>query len=195
MNKACSVSRKPRKPYTNTKLDQEELISLLSTHDASSTLLYTRILLVLPLTPILLYLTHLFDIRNFTPSLAAIVSLLASAYTLYYLPLPPINLSSQSTRGSSGRNFVVPPETQRVPYLSSDTAEIVRKYIITANSSLCVILALWELMQRRSWSEGMMIGGGYIPGFVFAVILWARQELRVMDLGELERLRYRTKGG
>jgi hypothetical protein len=41
----------------------------------------------------------------------------------------------------------------------------------------------------------MAIGGGYVPGLILTVVLWARRELRVVDLGELERLRYTTKAG
>jgi hypothetical protein len=41
----------------------------------------------------------------------------------------------------------------------------------------------------------MMIGGGYVTAFVMVVVMFARRELRVVDLGELERLRYRSRGG
>lgn len=57
-----------------------------------------------------------------------------------------------------------------------------------------MLLAVAELAQGRTWSEGMMIGGGYVPGLILTVVLWARRELRVVDLGELEKLRYSTKG-
>jgi hypothetical protein len=39
----------------------------------------------------------------------------------------------------------------------------------------------------------MTVGGGYMPGLVFSVVMWARRELRVVDMGELERLRYRSQ--
>jgi hypothetical protein len=39
----------------------------------------------------------------------------------------------------------------------------------------------------------MMVGGGYVPLFVLVFILWARRELRAVDLGELERLRYKGR--
>lgn len=68
------------------------------------------------------------------------------------------------------------------------------KYVVPINGALCILLALVELWQGREWREGMTIGGGYVPGFIMAIVMWARRELRVVDLGELERLRYRTKG-
>lgn len=46
-----------------------------------------------------------------------------------------------------------------------------------------------ELYQGMTWSEGVVLGGGYLPGFVLGVVLWARRELRVVDLGELEKLK------
>jgi len=39
-----------------------------------------------------------------------------------------------------------------------------------------------------------MAGGGLVPGFVFGVILFARTQLRPVDVGSLEKLRYRYKG-
>lgn len=78
-------------------------------------------------------------------------------------------------------------------YLSPEIVELLRNYVISANSAICAILATVELFQGRSWSEGMMIGGGYVPGLVWTFILWTRRELRTLDLGELERLRYSTK--
>ncbi|KAF2745712.1 hypothetical protein M011DRAFT_446990 [Sporormia fimetaria CBS 119925] len=186
--------------------DQEELITSLSSHDTSSTKLYTQLLLLLPLLPALLYLPRLFAFRTILPSLAAIASLLASAYTLYFLPLPPVSPSSSTAqhkgkatardRVTGAKSFsFIPQESQPVPYLSPETADLLRQYMIPVNAALCAILCITELAQRRSWGEGMMIGGGYVPGFVLTFILWARRELRVVDLGELERLRYRTKGG
>jgi len=73
-------------------------------------------------------------------------------------------------------------------------AEMLAKYMVPANAALCGILAFAELWKGREWSEGMGVGGGYLPGLIFAVVLFARRELRTMDLSELERLRDRQKG-
>lgn len=200
--------------------DQATLLSTLSTQDTSSTRLYTQLLLALPLIPALLYLPRLSSLSTCTSSILSIISLLASAYTLYYLPLPPVrirvtNVSSSSSDGkerregkgkstskrrsmartATGFSSAAPRhETPPVPYISDETTALLRTYIVPFNATLCVASALHELWQARDWSQGVMIGGGYIPGFVMGVVMWARRELRVVDLGELERLRYRSKG-
>ncbi|KAF2266705.1 hypothetical protein CC78DRAFT_614881 [Lojkania enalia] len=193
--------------------DQADLITRLQTHDTRSTTLYTNLLLILPLSPIILYIPQLFSASTFTQSLAAITSLLASAYALYFLRLPPTtsssNLETNVRRTAKGRgkapvprSYAFPPSSSTsgitytedpLPYLSDKTSDLVRKYLIPVNGAICIFLMLHELWQGREWQQGMMIGGGYVPGFILSVILWARRELRVLDLGELERLRYRTK--
>lgn len=68
-----------------------------------------------------------------------------------------------------------------------------RKYLVYLNAALCVVLALREVAGGRGWREGMA-GGGLVPGFVFALVLFARTQLAPVDVGELERLRYGYKG-
>jgi hypothetical protein len=78
-----------------------------------------------------------------------------------------------------------------VPYLSEKAADMVAQYIVPANAGVCVLFAILELWQGRAWSEGLMTGGGYLPGLVLGTLLWARRELRTLDLGELEKLKIR----
>jgi hypothetical protein len=155
------------------------------------------------------------------PSVLTIASLLATAYTLYFLPLPPVKIKVTATgdaeeeerrartkenetrkrrammkRTATGFSSRPAPqhETPPVPYISRETADVLKTYAVPVNGAICAVLAVWELIMRREWSQGIMIGGGYLPGLVFGVCMWARRELRVVDLGELERLRYRGKG-
>lgn len=75
-----------------------------------------------------------------------------------------------------------------VPWLSDEVQESLARYIVPANGAVCGLLAIAELIQGREWREGMMIGGGYLPGLVLTVTLWARRELRVVDLSDLQQL-------
>jgi hypothetical protein len=85
-------------------------------------------------------------------------------------------------------------QSRPVPYVSEEMANLLAKYTVPVNAALCAILAVAELWKGREWSDGMSIGGGYLPGLIFVVVLWARRELRVVDLGELERLKLRSRG-
>ncbi|KAF2652484.1 hypothetical protein K491DRAFT_695564 [Lophiostoma macrostomum CBS 122681] len=200
------------------EIDQETLITTLSTRDTSTTNLYTRILLTLPLAPILLYIPRLFSLQTLVPSALAAASLASSAYTLWFLPLPASSVPTTTTTSSSNNNnssnsrtrnprnpqantispsqslFAAPASSARpIPYIPPATADAIRAYIIPTNIILCIAMAVVELWARRPWSEGVTVGGGYLPGLVLGVVVWARRELRVVDLGELERLRYRSQ--
>lgn len=78
--------------------------------------------------------------------------------------------------------------------MSDEVADLLAGYIVPANGVVCILLAILEFWQGRSWSEGIAVGGGYLPGFVLSVVMWARRELRVVDLGELEKLKFGGKG-
>lgn len=80
-----------------------------------------------------------------------------------------------------------------MPYISEATAEAIARYIVVANGALCAVLGVAEMLQGRAWGEGMTVGGGYLPGLVFTVVMFARRELRAVDMSELERLRDQSK--
>ncbi|KAF3034007.1 hypothetical protein E8E11_002812 [Didymella keratinophila] len=190
--------------------DQAALLTTLQTRDTTSTRLYTRLLLIFPGTIFLFTLPHLFALPTFVPSLLALTSLAASAYTLYYLPLPPQSagilvdgheISGQTGKGKGKRKAVGGyglntatalarnEERVHVPWLSEEVQEVLARYMVPGNGAVCGVLTVVELFQGREWREGMMIGGGYLPGLVLTVILWARRELRVVDMSELQQLR------
>jgi UDP:flavonoid glycosyltransferase YjiC (YdhE family) len=178
--------------------DQADLLTNLSTHDTRTTSTYTHLLLALPLLPIALYIPLLFRLSSLPAAGLAIPSLLASAYTLYFLPLPPIRISVahvSDLQSSSARSKPAETKTERrpVPYLSGATAELVAQWVVAANGLLCAVLAVAEVLQGRPWGEGMTVGGGYLPGLVFAVVMFARRELRAVDMSELERLQHQGK--
>ncbi|CAO2658647.1 Nn.00g063700.m01.CDS01 [Neocucurbitaria sp. VM-36] len=195
--------------------DKAHLISTLASHDTSATHTYTLLLLILPLAPVLLYLPRLSRLSTIPPTLLAIASLLASAYTLYFLPLPPVEpdmhdntsdpkkkRTAESTRAYGSKvapweKQAVKPGRRPVPYVSDEVADGLAEYIVMVNRAVCGALALVELWQGRGWSEGLMVGGGYLPGLICMIVLYARTELRIIDMDELERLRAggAAKGG
>jgi hypothetical protein len=81
-----------------------------------------------------------------------------------------------------------------VPYISSEMADMVGDYIVMVNRAVCGLLALYEVWLSRDWSEGFMIGGGFLPGVICMVILWARTELRIIDMNALEKMSAQGKG-
>ncbi|CAG5182297.1 uncharacterized protein ALTATR162_LOCUS10091 [Alternaria atra] len=197
--------------------DRAALLQTLSTHDTSTTHTYTLFLLALPLLPTLLYIPHLFTLSTLPTSLIAIASLLATAYTLYFLPLPPTQMElidgvdvtpstlQKPLKGKGqGRKPVggygiynktpsweQPTEKsvrRPVPYLSKEMADKIGDYIVPINRAVCGLLALYEVWLARDWSEGFMVGGGFLPGVICLVILWARTELRIIDMDVLEKM-------
>jgi hypothetical protein len=169
------------------------------------------------LLPILLYIPRLFTLSTLPTSLIAIASLLATAYTLYFLPLPPTQMEpidgvdvtpSTLQQPSKGKrqgkkpvggygiynktpSWEQPTEKsvrRPVPYISTETADQIGDYIVPINRAVCGLLALYEVWQARSWSEGLMVGGGFLPGVICMVILWARTELRIIDMDALEKM-------
>jgi hypothetical protein len=105
----------------------------------------------------------------------------------------------EKKRGGYGLNTggegAMKPERRPVPGLSEEVAEVLAKYIVPANAGLCMLLVILELFSGHEWSESLTIGGGFLPGFILSVVLWARMELRVVDLGELEKLRFTSLKG
>ncbi|KAG9199860.1 hypothetical protein G6514_007858 [Epicoccum nigrum] len=170
--------------------DRETLLTNLQSHDTTSTRLYTHLLLILPTSIALLTLPGLLRTSMVVPSLLALVSLAASAYALYYLPLPPLNTLSDRQAPGGGRapssRTNEQAERREVPWLSDQSQALLARYLIPANGVMCGVLALLELLRGREWREGMMVGGGYLPGLVLSVVLWARRELRGVDMSGLQ---------
>ena len=156
------------------------------------------------------------------PSFAAIASLLASAYTLYFLPLPPQQISiidgSQLNKQQGGRRgggstatatkhklgsygFSSPSTTREtqatvsaaerppVPYISDELAEWLAAYLTAGNVAVAGCLALHEAWKGTEWGNSFVIEGGYLPVLICFIVLWARRELRVIDMSGLEKLK------
>lgn len=200
MNKVRSLyslpKPKPSDSYTDLTTDRTALLQTLSAHDTSTTHTYTLMLLALPLLPILLYIPRLFSLATLPLSLVAVASLLASAYTLYFLPLPPTKYEEEpKPRNTPSWEKPTEKSVRRpVPYLSEQTADMIAEYIVPVNRAACGALALYETWLHRDWSEGLTVGGGYLPGLICFLILWARTELRIIDMDALEKMNKSTSG-
>jgi hypothetical protein len=96
---------------------------------------------------------------------------------------------------NTGGESAMKAERRPVPGLSEEVTEVLAKYIVPANTGVCMMLVVLEFFSGHEWSESLTIGGGFLPGFILGVVLWARMELRVVDLGELEKLRVTSLKG
>lgn len=88
----------------------------------------------------------------------------------------------------------VKAERRHVPYVSEGVANVLAEWVVVGNGVLCGVLAVVEVFRGRAWGEGMAVGGGYLPGLVMMVVMFARRELRAVDMSELDRLRGGGKG-
>jgi hypothetical protein len=108
----------------------------------------------------------------------------------------PVNSQLKKKRSGYGLNTKTPSwdkptensVRRPVPYVSEQTADVIGDYIVTVNRAVCGLLALYEVWLSRDWSEGFMVGGGFLPGVLCLVILWARTELRIIDMNALEKM-------
>ena len=80
-----------------------------------------------------------------------------------------------------------------MPWISEAAAEVVAEWIVLANAAVCGVLAVVEVLQGRSWGEGLIVGGGFLPGVIMGVVMLARRELREVDMSALERLHSASK--
>ncbi|KAF2204763.1 hypothetical protein GQ43DRAFT_408864 [Delitschia confertaspora ATCC 74209] len=193
--------------------EQETLLSSLATQDTRTTTVYTHLLLVLPLLPVFFYIPLLGHAPTLLPSVLGITSLLATAYILYYIPLPAIstdttptpskpiskrkgkaNMGKAPEHKTSSETNLFTPRSPLSTLLPHEQIDLLHQYLVPVNAALCLLSALYQFTQGGDWVSGVQIGGGYMPGLILGVILVARRELRVVDLSELERMRYRYKG-
>lgn len=75
-----------------------------------------------------------------------------------------------------------------VPWVSRATSDLLAKWVVVVNRAVCGLLALWEVWRGTKWSEALGVGGGFLPGVVCLLILYARTELRIIDMDALEQL-------
>ena len=95
-------------------------------------------------------------------------SLLSTAYTLVYIP------------------FTNPAAVPLRP---------VERWLSILNAALCVLIFMATVVRSGEWDwSDNMLWLGMAPGVVYGVVMVARREMRAVDVGQLETLRYGYKG-
>jgi hypothetical protein len=104
-----------------------------------------------------------------------------------------LNTTTTNTKTPSWEKPSEKSVRRPVPYLSTQIADIIGNNIVMVNRAVCGLLALYEVWLARDWSEGFKVGGGFLPGVICLVILWARTELRIIDMNALEKINAQGK--
>ncbi|KAL4870626.1 hypothetical protein BDV12DRAFT_165502 [Aspergillus spectabilis] len=160
--------------------EQERVIKYLKTQNEERDLQYSLVFSAIPLLSTIVFIPSLLPLKDlglFTRflSLSSILSLLATAYTMKYVPLQRSD-----------------PKGKR-PIRDPDLAAHVRKYIIPGNSGICVFLGLAYLSSSAA-SPGIQPVAYLVPAALLATIMIVRQVMMSVDLRPLEDLRYEYKG-
>ncbi|KAE9978001.1 hypothetical protein EG328_007217 [Venturia inaequalis] len=160
--------------------EQEVLIKTFIDNDAAKTEAYKKAFLFLPILSLLLYAPALLPPSS-TTFLRTLLSITSLSLTTYALHLLPTRSQTQKTT----------PDTTRY---SSEIGPL-KKYLDHLNAGLSVVLLLFALRAKQK-GEGAEeeLYLSLLPGVVFLVVYVARGQLRPVDVGELERLRYGYKG-
>ncbi|KAL2000562.1 hypothetical protein VTN02DRAFT_2928 [Thermoascus thermophilus] len=168
--------------------EQEKVIKELQMQNERRNAEYTLAFAVIPLVsaaaflPAVLSSSATADQR--TLHLLSIVSLLATAYVMRYIPLRQIN----QKKGRQG--LLIRDEVEE-----NSSAHFLRKHLISANAALCTLLALAScLIGSSERSDHVQWISYLVPGALLGAILIARKVMASVDVGQLEGLRYEYKG-
>jgi hypothetical protein len=181
----CS-SKQPHSILTHS-LEQETLIRTLNQQNANLNILYTRILLALPLLSTIPYLTTLFNPHTSFLSILSISSLLSTTYLLFTLP--------------PGRTNIPILDAFNAPKIASSSGSVLKiqgdgpiaQYLPLLNVGLCIVLGLLGMVFRGR--EEVWWSFGWLPAGVHAVVLLAKVVMGSVDPeAELVGLRYGFKG-
>ena len=152
-------------------------------------MLYSQILLALPLLSIIPYLTTLFNPLTSILSILSISSLLSTAYLLFTLMPGRTNipfLDALNEPKSSNRQDTL---RQTHPHPHGPIAQ----YLPLLNIGLCMVLGLLGIVFRGR--DDVWWGFGWLPAGVYGVVLLAKVIMGSVDPeAELGGLRYGFKG-
>ncbi|KAL2816161.1 hypothetical protein BJX63DRAFT_430448 [Aspergillus granulosus] len=161
--------------------EQERVIQHLQQQNDKRNSEYSLMFSAIPLVSTVVFLPSLLssDSLGFTRrlySFLGIASLLATAYTMKYIP--PMHPDPKGKR----------------PIRNPDLTAHVRRFLIPGNSAVCVLLGLVYLFSSGSSSLGIQPTAYLVPAALLITVLLVRQIMISVDLGPLDELRYEYKG-
>ncbi|KAL4763131.1 uncharacterized protein BDW70DRAFT_15294 [Aspergillus foveolatus] len=160
--------------------EQERVIEALRSQNEKRDSQYSLVFAAIPLLSTTIFVSSLLtpaalDLSVRFLSLLGTLSLLATAYTIKYVPLQRSD-----------------PKGKR-PVRALDLRERVRNYIIPCNAAICALLGIAYFF--RSGASAVNHPIAYlVPAALLTVILIVRQVMASVDLKTLEDLRYDYKG-
>ncbi|KAL4993455.1 hypothetical protein BDV10DRAFT_26196 [Aspergillus recurvatus] len=160
--------------------EQERVIKILKAQNEERDSQYSLIFATIPLLSTTIFVPSLLtpatlDLSVRFLSLLGTLSLLATAYTIKYVPLQR------------------PDPKGKRPIRAPDFREHVRKYIIACNAAICALLGMAYFF-RSGTSAGNYPVAYLVPAGLLTIILVVRQVMASLDLKPLEDLRYEYKG-
>lgn len=180
-----------RKQHSNLLTEQEYLIQTLNQQNANLNLLYSRILLAIPLISMIPYLATLFNPLTSILSILSISSLLSTAYLVFTLMPDRTNIPFLDNLNKPN-----PSNPRDVVYGSCPDPRPhgpIAEYLPLLNIALCTVLGLLGMVFKGR--EDVWWGFGWLPAGVYGVVLLAKVIMGSVDPeAELGGLRYGFKG-
>ncbi|KAL4984545.1 hypothetical protein BDW68DRAFT_190406 [Aspergillus falconensis] len=160
--------------------EQERVIKILKTQNEERDSQYSLIFAAIPLLSTIIFVPSLLTPATLALSvrflsLLGTLSLLATAYTIKYVP--PQRPDPKGKR----------------PIRAPSFGAHVRKYIIACNAAICAILGMVYFF-RSVTSAGNPPVAYLVPAALLTIILIVRQVMVSVDIQPLEDLRYEYKG-
>ncbi|KAL2845361.1 hypothetical protein BJX68DRAFT_242206 [Aspergillus pseudodeflectus] len=161
--------------------EQERVIKHLQQQNDKRNSEYTLIFSAIPLLSTIVFLPSLsssasLGVATRFYSLLGIASLVATAYTMKYIP--PMHPDPKGKR----------------PIRNPDLTAHIRQYLIPANSAVCALLGLAYLFSSGTAAPVMQPTAYLVPAALLSIILLVRQVMVSVDLAPLGELRYEYKG-
>ncbi|KAE8348009.1 hypothetical protein BDV28DRAFT_161717 [Aspergillus coremiiformis] len=165
---------------TNSSTEQESVIEGLRIQNNRRNTEYRTTFAVIPLLLTLIFIPSVFskapNPQDRVFSFFGISSLIATAYTMKYLPIQ--RPDSRGKRSMQDPGFLVR----------------IRKLLLLANTAICGLLLLMYIFSPVESSHNTQQTVYIVPGLMLAIVLLAQKMMVSINLNHLESLRYSYKG-